>query len=230
VHLKVNRPSSSDSGLVIEPAISGNNDVMAVVLGTKGNPLGFDLEAVPLEQFPQGNVAQVGRNAVFASLVFSLVFCHPLVPAHGCHDVPEQTGPCPQFRATLSRYDLRNCPGSGTEGRDFGLQSRLKLMQAKTHRRRFRSEPSASFNADSAYRALQRRMASEPATKAENQEFICAKEAAAWLGVPLRSLHQYVQQGLLPSYKLGRHRLFRKGELLAALGAHRLTTRSAILR
>ena len=48
-----------------------------------------------------------------------------------------------------------------------------------------------------------------------------AKEAAVWLGVPLRSLHHYVRQGLLPSYKLGRHRLFRKAELLSALDADR---------
>jgi excisionase family DNA binding protein len=101
-------------------------------------------------------------------------------------------------------------------------------MQAKALRRRFSKEPSASFNADSAYRALQHHIASEE--NAENREFLRAREAAIWLGVPLRSLHQYVQQGLLPSYKLGRHRLFRKGELLAALGAHRLTARSAILR
>jgi excisionase family DNA binding protein len=103
-------------------------------------------------------------------------------------------------------------------------------MQAKAHRRRFSKEPSASFNADSAYRALQRHIASEAVENAENREFLRAREAAIWLGVPLRSLHQYVQQGLLPSYKLGRHRLFRKGELLAALGAHRLAARSAILR
>jgi excisionase family DNA binding protein len=62
------------------------------------------------------------------------------------------------------------------------------------------------------------------------QEFMDAKKAAAWLGVPLRSLRLYVQQGLLPSYKLGRHRLFRKEELLRALDAHRLTIWSEILR
>ena len=102
-------------------------------------------------------------------------------------------------------------------------------MQAKARRRRFSREPSASFNADSAYRTLQLRIASEPAAKAGNQEFICAKEAAAWLGVPLRSLHQYVQQGLLPSYKLGRHPLFRRQELLEALGASRIASRTEIL-
>ena len=87
-----------------------------------------------------------------------------------------------------------------------------------------------SNNAASVYRILQSRVDSESESKADNQEFMRAKEAAAWLGVPLRSLHQYVQQGLVPSYKLGRHRLFRKGELLSALGADRTATRSEILR
>ena len=100
-------------------------------------------------------------------------------------------------------------------------------MQAKAHRRRFSREPSASLNGDSAYRALQGHIASE---NAGNREFLRAGEAAIWLGVPLRSLHQYVQQGLLPSYKLGRHRLFRKKELLSALGADRTASRSEILR
>jgi len=51
----------------------------------------------------------------------------------------------------------------------------------------------------------------------ENTEFIAIREAAEWLGVPFSSLRQYVSRGLLPSYKLGRHRLFRKRELLEAL-------------
>ena len=51
----------------------------------------------------------------------------------------------------------------------------------------------------------------------EKSEFIQIREAAEWLGVPFSSLRQYVSQGLLPSYKLGRHRLFRKGEIIEAL-------------
>jgi excisionase family DNA binding protein len=101
-----------------------------------------------------------------------------------------------------------------------------------------RSARKASPDADSAYRKLQLRIASEIAgfcgagatENPGNREFLRAREAAIWLGVPLRSLHQYVQQGLLPSYKLGRHRLFRKGELLSALGADRTPSRSEILR
>jgi excisionase family DNA binding protein len=61
-------------------------------------------------------------------------------------------------------------------------------------------------------------------------EFIDARAAARWLGIPLRSLYQYVQDGLLPSYKLGRHRLFRKRELLDARGASRTASRGEILR
>lgn|GEM_PF-1374607 len=104
-------------------------------------------------------------------------------------------------------------------------------MQAKANRRRFSEQASSPFeNMGSPYRALQHRLNSDAKAKARKQEFICAKEAAAWLGIPLRSLHQYVQKGLLPSYKLGRHRLFRKGELLGALGANRMASRSEILR
>jgi excisionase family DNA binding protein len=61
-------------------------------------------------------------------------------------------------------------------------------------------------------------------------EFINTKTAAQWLGIPERSMQQYVQMGLLPSYKLGKHRLFRKNELLEALGATRRAPRAEILR
>jgi excisionase family DNA binding protein len=61
-------------------------------------------------------------------------------------------------------------------------------------------------------------------------EFISSNVAAEWLGLPLRSFHQYVQAGLLPSYKIGRHRLFRRSELLDALGASRKATWDEFLR
>jgi excisionase family DNA binding protein len=99
-------------------------------------------------------------------------------------------------------------------------------MQGKAHKKRVAF---ATFNTASSYDALRFQIASET-EKPGNREFLRAREAATWLGVPLRSLHQYVRQGLLPSYKLGRHRLFRKGELLSALGADRTATRSEILR
>jgi len=61
-------------------------------------------------------------------------------------------------------------------------------------------------------------------------EFINTKAAAQWLGIPERSMQQYVQMGLLPSYKLGKHRLFRRNELLDALGATRRATWDEFLR
>jgi excisionase family DNA binding protein len=99
-------------------------------------------------------------------------------------------------------------------------------MQGEAHRKR---SASAAFNTASSYDALQLRIATET-QKPGNREFLRAKEAAVWLGIPLRSLHQYVQQGLLPSYKLGRHRLFRRQELLEALDSSRVASRAEILR
>ncbi len=72
-----------------------------------------------------------------------------------------------------------------------------------------------------------------PRTKrivSENAEFIEIRKAAEWLGVPFSSLRQYVSRGLLPSYKLGRHRLFRKSEILAALRQTTKATLDEILR
>jgi excisionase family DNA binding protein len=64
----------------------------------------------------------------------------------------------------------------------------------------------------------------------DDSEFINSKMAAKWLGIPVRSLQQYVQTGLLPSYKLGKHRLFRRKELLVAVGANRRASIAEILR
>ena len=61
-------------------------------------------------------------------------------------------------------------------------------------------------------------------------EFINSKMAAIWLGIPVRSLQRYVQMGLLPSYKLGKHRLFRRKELLDAVGANRRASFTEFLR
>ena len=63
-----------------------------------------------------------------------------------------------------------------------------------------------------------------------NAEFISSKVAAAWMGLPLRSFLQYVQMGQLPSYKIGKHRLFRRSELLKAIGATRRAAWDEILR
>ncbi len=67
-------------------------------------------------------------------------------------------------------------------------------------------------------------------TVSENAEFIQIREAAEWLGVPFSSLRKYVAKGLLPSYKLGRHRLFRKPEVVEALRQTTQATLDDILR
>lgn len=67
-------------------------------------------------------------------------------------------------------------------------------------------------------------------TPSEKSEFIEIREAAEWLGVPFSSLRKYVARGLLPSYKLGRHRLFRKPELLEALRQTTNATLDQVLR
>jgi len=64
----------------------------------------------------------------------------------------------------------------------------------------------------------------------DHPEFINSKMAAKWLGISARSLQRYVQTGLLPSYKLGKHRLFRQKELLDAVGANRRASTAETLR
>lgn len=64
----------------------------------------------------------------------------------------------------------------------------------------------------------------------ENAEFIQIREAADWLGVPFSSLRQYVSRGMLPSYKLGRHRLFRKRELIEAIRQSTKATLDEVLK
>jgi excisionase family DNA binding protein len=70
----------------------------------------------------------------------------------------------------------------------------------------------------------------DPPKANDDSEFINSKMAAKWLGISARSLQRYVQTGLLPSYKLGKHRLFRQKELLDAVGANRRASTAEILR
>ena len=78
--------------------------------------------------------------------------------------------------------------------------------------------------------ADRRRSLDEMSSGAVESEFMSAKDAAAFLGIPLRSLYLYVQQGLLPSFKLGRHRLFRRAQLLRAFHATKIASPDEILR
>jgi hypothetical protein len=66
--------------------------------------------------------------------------------------------------------------------------------------------------------------------KKDHPRFINSKMAARWLGISARSLQRYVQTGLLPGYKLGKHRLSRQSELLDAVGANRRASTAEILR
>ena len=50
------------------------------------------------------------------------------------------------------------------------------------------------------------------------------------LGIPLRSFHKYVALALLPSFKLGRHRLFRWDDILEAMQRNRVCSKEEILR
>ncbi|MDD5198401.1 MAG: helix-turn-helix domain-containing protein [Terrimicrobiaceae bacterium] len=93
---------------------------------------------------------------------------------------------------------------------------------------RFNDKPAPLLSAAHASRLA--KSSPEPLPSPENREFINAKQAAEWLGIPLRSLNLYVQRGILPSYKLGRHRLFRRNELRSAITGSRLATRADILR
>ncbi len=47
-------------------------------------------------------------------------------------------------------------------------------------------------------------------------DVLTAREAAAYLKIPVRSVHLYASRGELPSIKIGRHRRFSR----AALEAH----------
>lgn len=101
-------------------------------------------------------------------------------------------------------------------------------MSLKTQKWRFSESPVAFQDA---VRSEQKIAASRKKDWSfEDHGFVDSKEAAAFLGIPLRSLYQYVQRGLLPSYKLGRHRLFRRHELVNTLRASAPATRDEILR
>lgn len=101
-------------------------------------------------------------------------------------------------------------------------------MQLKTGKWRFSQAPTAFLSAVRSER-LSPAPRKEKASPDDNG-FVDAREAATFLGIPLRSLHQYVRQGLVPSYKLGRHRLFRRFELVHALQSTNKATRDEILR
>lgn len=102
-------------------------------------------------------------------------------------------------------------------------------MRLKTHKWRFGGKPEAFLGA-SIPESVPVPLPPRKEIPSGEDGFIGAKEAAAWLGVPLRSFNQYVRQKLLPSYKLGRHRLFRKSQIVEALGTNFTVSRATIFR
>jgi hypothetical protein len=57
-----------------------------------------------------------------------------------------------------------------------------------------------------------------------------APQMAAIVNIPVRSFHQYAQQGLIPSFKIGKHRLFRKSEVFSALEKLRTASLQEVLQ
>jgi excisionase family DNA binding protein len=51
---------------------------------------------------------------------------------------------------------------------------------------------------------------SEQATAAD---VLTAAQVAAWLQLPVRSVHQYAERGELPSVRIGRHRRFSRAAI-----------------
>ena len=48
-------------------------------------------------------------------------------------------------------------------------------------------------------------------------EFITERQAAAAIPLPPSTFRVYMTRGLIPSYKLGKHRLFRRTEVIQAV-------------
>lgn len=59
--------------------------------------------------------------------------------------------------------------------------------------------------------------------------FCHAQEAAIISGLPLRTFHHFVKLGAIPSYKIGRNRLFKKDEIVEAIMSYRVGTTNEVL-
>jgi hypothetical protein len=58
--------------------------------------------------------------------------------------------------------------------------------------------------------------------------FCRAKEAVKVTPLELRAFHDHVKNGLIPSYKFGRNRFFKKSEVIAAIERCRVATTAEI--
>jgi excisionase family DNA binding protein len=63
----------------------------------------------------------------------------------------------------------------------------------------------------------------------EVERFCFAKEAYKVTPFQIRTFWNHVLKGRIPSYKIGKHRLFRKSEVIAAIEKCRVSTAAELL-
>jgi excisionase family DNA binding protein len=66
--------------------------------------------------------------------------------------------------------------------------------------------------------------------KTNESEFCHDLEAFKVTPFPLRTFRFYVAKGMIPSYKFGRNRLFKKSEVIAAIERGRVATADEVLK
>jgi excisionase family DNA binding protein len=68
-----------------------------------------------------------------------------------------------------------------------------------------------------------------PETEKVVAGFCHHREATIISGLPQRTFYYYLEQGLIPCYKIGRHKLFKRDEVIAAIMSHRVGTKAEAL-
>jgi uncharacterized membrane protein YgcG len=74
VNHQINRACATNPGLVVEPPTAGDNDVVVLALCAERSAFGLGLEAIPLQHFPERNVARL----VCEFGDFHLLIGHPM--------------------------------------------------------------------------------------------------------------------------------------------------------
>ena len=62
-------------------------------------------------------------------------------------------------------------------------------------------------------------------TKTIEPAFLNARDAAKVIPIPHRTFMLYLQRGLIPSYRFGRFRFFKREDIIAAVESHRIAAR-----
>src|SRR6056297_23266 len=57
----------------------------------------------------------------------------------------------------------------------------------------------------------------QPETETKTDELITRQQAAEMIGVTLPTLHRYTQNGVIPTYRIGRNVRFKKSEIIESL-------------